>query len=68
MKDRIRKAFRTNEPQRNALALFLVVNVIACASVENCPWYVWVVAIAVWPLTALLINLIDPILVRQDGK
>lgn len=64
IKKRIVSAFRTNEPQVSAVAMFTMINIIGILSEEDhtsvsAGW--WLFALTFWPAVAFLINLISPI-------
>jgi len=61
--NRLRAAFRTNEPQASSVCLFTALNLLACLKRGggNTPWWLWVGAACFWAALAFVFNLIDPI-------
>ena len=61
MKDRIKKAFNTNDAQFSSVVMLTLLMIIAAGSANTTSIFVWLFAIGFWPMFAFISNLIDPI-------
>ena len=60
--NRLRAAFRTNEPQATSVVMFTALNLLACIKRDgHTPWWFWLGAGTFWVILAFVSNLIDPI-------
>jgi len=60
VRQRIRNACRTNDPQMSSVTIFTLLN-IAMAAKEHSSWPVMLFAALFWPCVAFTANLISPI-------
>jgi hypothetical protein len=61
-KQRLKAAFRTNEPQALTVMTLTAINLTIVAShVEPPPLAAWVVSLLFWPAVKLVVNFLDPI-------
>lgn len=64
---RLRAAFRTNDAQVRGVTLFTAGNLIAMLRAQGpLPPWIWVLGVALWPLVALVANLVDPLPARVE--
>lgn len=61
MKKRLKAALRTNETQIGAVTLMSLANLSAAISREGAPWWLYLVAVSLWPAFAFVSNFFDPI-------
>lgn len=61
-KQRLKAAFRTNEPQALTVMTLTAINLMLVAShVEPPPLAAWVAGLLFWPVLALLSNIATPL-------
>jgi len=59
---RLRRALRTNDEQVSAVVAFTAINLsVLLVTDRNVPWWLWIVALVIWPTMVLFANTIDPI-------